>query len=56
MLKLSGGDVHLVCGGVHPLREHARAALVHVEGLAVPQDRLVDASLVTLTLIVGLQE
>lgn len=56
MVELATGDVHLMHGGVHPLRQHARTVGVHVETDFVANDGLVYAALVALALVVRLQQ
>jgi hypothetical protein len=55
VVKLATGDVHLVQGGMHPVRHHAGVVGEHVETVAVPHDRLVHPALVALALVVGLR-
>lgn len=56
VVKLATGNVHLVQGGVHPLRQHAGTVGVHMEPAFVASDGLVHTALVTLALVVGLRE
>lgn len=56
MVKLAAGDVHLMQGGVHPLRQHAGTVRVHVEPTPVADNGLVHTALVAHALVVGLRE
>lgn len=54
VVKLTTGNVHLVQGGVHSLRQHAWTGGVHVEAAFVGSDGLVHTALVVLALVVSL--
>lgn len=54
MVKLATGNVHLMQGGVHPLRHHTGTVGVHVEPVFAANNGLVHTALVALALVVGL--
>lgn len=54
-IKLATGDVHLMQGGLHPLRHHAGTVGVHVEATFAADDGLVHTTFVALALVVGLR-
>lgn len=56
IVKLATGNVHLMQGGVYPLRQHSGTAGVHVEPAFVADNGLVHTALVALALVVGLRE